>query len=363
MKKRRRKKKELLLLDKSVLCLLTPEQRKRLDSKHTILYPPILAIENAQHGLDSDRPNALFDFRNTVSALHWGQRAKLDLLEGVPSGHYRVGSKIPTTSIYEESEADRQEMERQALRVVEGMEAAEERLKKQMSVLRGIDIGDAKLIELAKNHRDIPDENIVREFNQATRKFSQNISLSARVPLIARGRRNVSDIREALDNYRDNYKEFFIVDTLEKAYRWVYRSIYSDTESILKFLCNDVSIIPLSIDEQTEIFKRFNKAGKPPIDKFAPYARAATQLYSTVFLYLSENRENSSPRGALRDFEYLYYAIDANVTFISSDMWHKKCIEEIPLLKGVRGRFMFLPHKNKNEEEYKKVLNSIGIKA
>ncbi len=360
MKKRKRKvEKKLLLLDKSVLRLLNSEQRKRLDSKHAILYPPILFIENAQHGLD--KPSALFDFENTINVLHWGQRAKLDLLKA-SSHRYRVGAKIPTASIYSEPEADREEMERQALRVVEGMEAAEKRLKNQMSLLRGIDIGDAKLIELAKDHRDIPDENIVREFNQAIGQFSQNIPLSARVPLIARGRRNVSDIREALDNYRDNYKEFFILNTLEKAYRWVHKAIYYDTESILKFLCN-VSIIPLSIDEQTEIFNRFNKAGKPPIDKFAPYARAATQLYSTIFLYLAENRENSSPRGALRDFEYLYYAIDANVTFISSDMWHKKCIEEIPLLRGVRRRFMFLPPKNKNEGEYKKVLNSIGIKA
>ena len=363
MKKRKRKvQKKLLLLDKSVLRLLTPEQRKRLDSKHTILYPPILSIENAQHGLDSDRPSPLFDFRNTVSVLHWGQRAKLDLLKA-PSHCHRVGAKIPAASIYEEPEADRKEMERQALRVVEEMEAVEERLKNQMSLLRGIiDIGDAKLIELAMDHRDIPDENIVRAFNQAIGQLSQNIPLSARIPLIARGRRNVSDIREALDNYRDNYKEFFIVDTLEKAYRWVRQTIYYDTESILKFLCN-VCIIPLSIDEQTEIFNRFNKAGKPPIDKFAPYARAATQLYSTIFLYLAENRENSSPRGALRDFEYLYYAIDTNVTFISSDLWHKKCIEEIPILERARRNFKFLPHRNKNEREFKKVLNSIGIKA
>ena len=99
------------------------------------------------------------------------------------------------------------------------------------------------------------------------------------------------------------------------------------------------------------------------MDRFAPYTRAATQLYLTIFLYLVENRENSSPQGALRDCEYLYYAIDTNVIFISSDMWHKKCIEEIPLLEGVRERFMFLPPKNKNEEERKKVLNSIGIKT
>ena len=353
MKKRKRKvEKKLLLLDKSSLQLLNREQRKRLDSKYTILYPPILVVENAQHGLNSDRPSALFDFRSTVSVLHWGQRAKLDLLKA-SSHRYRVGAKIPAASIYGEPEADRKKMERQAIRTVEEMEAAEERLKNQISILRGIDIGDAKLIELAMNHRDIPAENLFREFNQAIRQVSQNISLSSRVPTIAKGSRNVSDIRKALDNYRDNYKKFFIVDTLEKAYRWVSQSIYRDTEAILDFLCKSF-IIPLSIAEQTEIFNRFISEGKPHIDKFAPYARAATQLYSTIFLYLAENRENSSPRGSLRDFEYLYYAIDANVTFVSSDHWHKKCIEEIPLLKGVRERFKFLPHRNKSEAEFKK---------
>ena len=115
-------------MDKSVLRLLTPEQRKRLDSKHTILYPPILLVENAQHGLNSDRPSPLFDFRNTVSVLHWGQRAKLDMLKA-SSHRYRVGARIPAASIYGEPEADRKEMERQALHIVEKMEAAEKQLK------------------------------------------------------------------------------------------------------------------------------------------------------------------------------------------------------------------------------------------
>ena len=57
----------------------------------------------------------------------------------------------------------------------------------------------------------------------------------------------------------------------------------------------------------------------------------------------------------------LYYVIDANVTFVSADHWHKKCIEEIPLLKDVRKKFVYLIHKNQNEEEWKKGLRSIGI--
>ena len=111
-KQTRKQKGKLLLLDKSSLRRLNPEQRKELDSKRTILYPPILFAENARHGLDP--PSALFDFKNTVSVPHWAQCAKLDLLKEAPSGNhktrsYEIGAKIPTTSIHEESEADRKE--------------------------------------------------------------------------------------------------------------------------------------------------------------------------------------------------------------------------------------------------------------
>lgn len=358
MKKRKRKgQKKLLLLDKSALRLLTPEQRKQLDSKHRILYPPILFIENAQHGLD--KPSALFDFENTVSVIHWALRAKMDLLDEEPLGRSRVGAKIPTTSIYEESEEDREEMTRQATAIVREMEAEEEQLKNHISLLRGT---DPKLRQLIMNHRDIPDENILREFNRGINHADLNHSPSLCASLIGGGSGNISKVRNLLDNKQELYTKLAIVNTLAEACRWVNQSIYYDTESVLRFLCK-ASFIPLSIDEQTEIFNRFRSEGEPHINKFAPYARVATQLYLTIFLYLVENKENSSPQGALRDCEYLYYAIDTNVIFISSDKWHKRCIEEIPLLKGVRERFMFLPPKNKNEKECKKVLNSIGIKA
>ena len=357
--KKKRGQREFLLLDKSAMHLLSREQRKELDSKHTILYPPILFAENARDGLGGR--SALFDFENTVSVIYWVQRAKMDLVEGSSSHRYKIGSKIPTKSIYEEPEADRKEMEEQAIRIVEAMEEEEEELKNQISLL---DKGtkDSALIKLAMNHRDIPDENIVREFNRATIQSGQNIPLSARASLVARGHRSVSKVREVLDNNRDSCEALCIVDTLEKSYRWVSQTIYHDTESILRFL-SKAPIIPLSAAERAEIFNRFSGQGKPDIDKFAPYARVATQLYLTIFLYLVENRENSSPKGSLRDFEYLYYAIDANVTFVSADHWHKKCIERIPLLKDARKRFVYLTYKDKSEEEWKKGLRSIGIKV
>ena len=357
-KRKRRRERKFLLLDKSSLRELNSEQRKALDSKHTILYPPILVVENAQHGLD--QPSALFDFQNTVSVLHWAQRAKLDLLEGTPSRRYKIGPKIPTTSIYEESKAEREEMEKQAIDVVRKMETEEETLKNHISLLRNEHT--KSFDSLFMNHKEIPDEELLRELGRASRELDLNLRPDFMATLRGQGRKSIPELRKFLDNKRDSYEAYLKVDTLEKACRWVSQSLYDDTEAMLSFL-RSVPIIPLTSEEHTEIYDRFKREGKPHINDFAPYARIATQLYFTISLYLFENKDNSSPRGSLRDFEYLYYALDANVAFISSDKWHKRCIEEIPILEPLRRNFKFLPHINKDEEEHKKVLNSIGLRA
>ena len=156
-------------MDKSSLRELNSEQRKELDSKHTILYPPILLVENAQHGLG--QPSALFDFQNTISVLHWAQRAKLDLLRGAPSRRYKIGAKIPTTSIYDEPKADREEMEKQAIDIVSKMEASEEDLKNHVSLLLGDHTKSTD--SLVMNHEEIPDEELLREFGRAIRELDR----------------------------------------------------------------------------------------------------------------------------------------------------------------------------------------------
>lgn len=330
--------------------------RDKLDSKHTMLYPPILFAEIARHGLD--KPKALFNFNNTVNVRHWIHRAKKDLLKGTPSRHYNIGAKIPTTLISAYPEAERKDLEEQANYFVRDMEVEEEKLKKHFSLLRK---NTSQLSELAMNHENIPDEKLLRVVNQTMRQSGQNPSPSEAATLIAGGRKSIAKVREMFNTDRDHYKLLLNVNTLEDVSRWIEEVIYTDTESILDFICK-CGIIPLSTDEQAEIFNRFKSQGKPHIDDFAPYARVVMQLHLTIFLYLVENNDTSSPQGALRDFEYLYYATDANVTFISGDKWHKRCIEEIPMLVNIQKNFKFLPHKEKDEQGFKKVLNSIGIK-
>ena len=343
MRQRKRKsERKYLLSDKSFLRLLGPEQRKELDSKYKSIYPPILLVENAQHGLD--KPSALLNLENTVNVPHWAERARMDLLMEFPSNRYRIGSKIPINSIYEESDKEREKMERLAISIVQGMEANAKKLKNMLPVLRG---EDRKFMELAINHKDIPDNELLREFNQSLREFNKNHPYNSRDPIPKGiGNKKIAEIREFLDGY----KRTFTVNSLGEAYEWTSHTFNNDPESVLNFLCNGY-IIPGTANDRIEIFNRFRSEGGPPISRFAPYALTTALLYLTMFVFLLENRENSSPREVLRDFEYLYYALDDNITFVSAEGWHKKCIEEIPLLKNVRKNFKYINHKNKSEDE------------
>ncbi|MCY3743572.1 MAG: hypothetical protein OXH00_21370 [Candidatus Poribacteria bacterium] len=354
MRKRKRKsERKFLLSDKSFLRMLSPEQREQLDSKHKSVYPPILLVENAQHGLG--KPSALLNFKNTIRVPHWVERAKMELLIGPPPRYYKVGAKVPIKSIYNASGEAREKIEKGAVGIVNQMEAEADRLKKHVPILPGRDV---KLTALTENHKSISDKDLLRLFNQALREYSHNHPQSPCSPVpIGIGNTKIPEIRKFLDECKAICK----VDTLGKAYKWIAQIFYEDSESVLDFLCNG-GIIPVSADEQSEIFNRFRSEGEPPISSFAPYALITMKLYHTMFLYLTENRENSSPREVLRDFDYLFYALDDYVIFVSAEKWHKKCIEEIPLLKNVRKNFVFITHKNKSEEEYKKGLKSIGIK-
>ena len=131
-------------------------------------------------------------------------------------------------------------MEKQAKQVVTEMEVEEKQLKNHISLLRGT---DPKLRHLIMNHREIPDENILREFNRGINHADLNHSPSLFASLIGGGSGNISKVRNVLDDYQELYAKLVIVNTLEEAYRWVNQSIYYDTESILRFLCK-ASFIP-----------------------------------------------------------------------------------------------------------------------
>ncbi len=163
------KKKKYLLLDKSALMSLNEDQRKALDSKHTILYPPILFAEIAQHGLGT--PNLLFNFKNTIDVIYWMQRAKMDLLVGEPSRRYNIRKKIPVTTVYEHPIADREELEKQAKNFVKEREREEKSLKEHFPILPK---NTSETPKLVMNHENIPDKDLIRKVIQTFGKPGVN---------------------------------------------------------------------------------------------------------------------------------------------------------------------------------------------
>ena len=340
MKRKKRKIRKIIdtywLIDNSILLTLNQAQRDALDAKRHILYPPIQLIENAWHGIN--RRRALFLFENTINIEHWTDRAKANLL-GIHTGRYhRTIKKLSTKTILnEQSETERQEIERQAREAVKRMDEQAHNLKNLKSLINR----DAEeLFELSKKSRNMSDKELWRAFNQTNRIISKRDRTPYR-PIV--NVKYVPDIRKYLKKYR----ELCSVDTPEKADAWVMAIIefIGDFQFVLDYL-DTKEIISVTDDERTQIVRRYENEGKPDIFQFAPYAATTFKLFMTMYLFLIENKRNSTPREVLRDYEYLYYALDENVNFVSADKGQKRFIEEIPTLEQVRDRFTYVDRKD-----------------
>ena len=91
----------------------------------------------------------------------------------------------------------------------------------------------------------------------------------------------------------------------------------------------------------------------------SPLMHSETAIWTfTINLYLRENTENAAPKNVLRDAEYLLYTFFKVVTFVSSDKWHRKFVNEVPLFEGVREQFIFVDNTTKAtiQEGFSKLL-------
>ena len=342
------------LFDLSALLTLNNQERKQVDLKKNILYPAILLIENAQHGLD--RRKAILDLENTYNTLHWTERAKWDLLVGPGSDNARFVARSPIKSIFEESAADREVMESTSAKIVKMMDKSAYDFKHCPSTLRP---RDDELLELCENLENLSDNEVLRRYNQVQRKFSQ-IYGRPHTPILpgVRGEKML-EIKAFLERYKDECT----VDTLEKADMWAER-LLCQIQDPLEFIFELIDykpILSITNEEWTIVRNRYRDEGHPDINVFAPYAAASIRLYLTMSMFLIENAENSVSHEVFRDLDYLYYALDDNVTFVSADKGHKQFIEEIPLLSGVRERFIFI--NKESEVEINKGLSQLGLKS
>ena len=340
MKRRRkpRNKREFILYENSFLCTLNREQRCQLNRKKPIIYPPIQVIENVRHGVY--RRKAFFEFTNTVNIPHWSDILKMDLLEKPHARGYSVLTKVPINSIFDEPEAERIKMEAQAKAVGERMDAEAYHIKTCTPIFhRDRD----PILELCENLDDIGDNELLRYYNRAIRKASK-MDQRPYAPIVAgKNDKNIAEIRKHLKEYEAAGR----IDTLTKAAELVEEEFFQRLHPLeLISKISDIKIISVTDSELQQIINRYRNENPPNLDVFAPYAAKAIRLYLTLDIFLMANSQNTLTREVLRDYDYLYYVLHDNVTFVSADKAHRKFIDEIPVLNSVRQRFMFFDQRS-----------------
>ena len=346
-------KSKFILYENSFLCTLNKEQRCQLDRKKPIIYPPIQFIENVRHGVDKRK--AFFEFTNTVNIPHWSDILKMDLLENSQVHRYSVLAKVPINSIFNEPEAEQIKMEEQALAVAERMDDEAYLLKTSKPPFY---LGNDPILELCKRRNRIEENDLLRARNQAFRKASKMHQF--RFDPIVSGRndkKTIAEIRKELWEYEEANK----INTLTKTAEWVEEEFFRrlhPLELIPKL--SDIKIISVTENELQQIIDRYRNENPPDLDVFAPYAAKAIRLYLTLDIFLMANSKDTLTKEVLRDYDYLYYVLCNNVTFVSADKAHKKFIDEIPVLNSVRHRFVYFDKRS--EQAMKEVLKKLGLK-
>ena len=351
-KRKHRQVRDYILCENSVLRTLNREQRRQLDRKKTIIIPPIYLIENLQHGVF--KRHALFDFKNTVNILDWSELVKVDLLEKTPPRCYRVFIEAPLNSIYGKPELARVKMEQLAATAVKSMDDEADMLKTSSPTLhRDNDL----FLALCETHETFSDAQLVREFNRTNRKICEINQFNFLPVVTGKHNKNISDIRGTLNAY----KAMNNIDTLTKAADMVERAFFQflhPLELVLGLL--EMQIISVTDAQKQQIMDRYKREQPSDLNVFAPYAADALRLLLTMDIFLKENPVNSLPKEVLRDYDYLYYVLFDNITFVSADKAHRKFIEEIPLLNRVRERFIYFDKQN--GQTIKEGLKKLGIK-
>lgn len=355
---------QYLLPDKSFWMMLTPEQRNTLNSKYVIVCPPILFTEIARHGLKPH--NALRNLENIIAVPWWFDQVKTDLLTEESSKPIHFGSASAMQSVREYSEEEILAIQKASNEAIQKLIKGEEYYKSRASI---INPSIQKLIDAVTSDENLSEE----EWRDMLKQVLGKPQISH--PEIERvlKRINAGDFpqkrKKDLEPFIKEFFDLYKVNSLEDACILATSLLIDDpndqTASFEKLqrLCMLLRSI-LIPEEHIQIFNRFLKEGIPSMSRFAPHALSIMIWHLTIQLYLREGPKGTPPpAGALRDAAYLFYVFYNNVIFISSDKWHKKIIDEVPLFEDVRRRFKFIPHKNKSEEDHKKRLRSLGIKV
>ena len=353
-----------LLPDKSFWMMLTPEQRETLSSKYIIVCPFILFTEKSRHGLSPH--DALRNLENIIAVPHWSDQVKIDLLTPESSKPLRFGSASAMKSIRESSEEELSAIQEASGEYIEVLIEGEDYYKTLTSIITP---EIQKLIDVVKDDKTLSEEEWRDMLKQVLGKPQTSYPVIERVLKRLDAGEFPQEKKKDLKPFIEEFCNTYNVDSLEKACILATNLLeHNPSDRLaahdqLQRLCTLFRSI-LTSEERTQIFNRFLNEDMPPLSRFAPHALSIMIWYLTIQLYIRENSKHAPPpEGALRDAAYLFYVFYDNVIFVSSDDWHQRIINEVPLFESVRRRFKFIPHKNKNKEKHKKGLRSIGIKV
>lgn len=309
-----------LLPDKSFWMMLSFEQCEILNSKYTIVCPPILFTERARHGLSPH--DALRNLENIIAVPHWSDQVKRDLLTEQSAKPLRFGSASAMKSIRESSEEELLEIKDVSDEFIQVLIEGEDHYKALTSI---INPATQKLMDVVKDDENLSEEEWRDMLKQVLGKPQFSHPVIERVLKKIAAGEFPQERKKDLEPFIEEICNTYTVNSLENA--CILATTLLDHDPSDRFAAHDklqrlcmLSRSILTPEEHTQIFNRFLNEDMPPLSRFAPHALSIMIWYLTIQLYLRENSKNAPPpKGALRDAAYLFYAFYDNVIFVSSD--------------------------------------------
>ncbi len=348
MKTMRSQQDKFLLPDKSFWQALNSKQREVLISKYTILCPPILLTEIAKG--EFGKFNAMLNMKNIFAVPIWSERAKKELITGISFEPIPFTNDSATKSIFDRSKQDISALKESASKFIDALKDREDNIQNLSSI---VGPQKEKLLSLINNTDNLSKEEWLNKLKEIGREYQPHYpemeQTLNKIDVNNFSHEQVTSVKASLKALCESFETDSLVNSYQVATNLLHHEPGDQSRAyeILQRLCTLLSPI-LTQEERTQIFNRFLKENMPSISKFAPYTLGAMAWRLTIHLFLRENPKDSAPRGgALKDAEYMLYTCYANIYFVSSDKWHRKFMNEIPLFKGGLQNFTFVDNTTK----------------
>lgn len=212
---------------------------------------------------------------------------------------------------------------------------------------------------LVNIHQTLTKEQLIEKFKQISRgtTFEKVVSAIEQQP-------DKERVCAAIIQMSKECAKIYPINTFEKAYKMSQSILESNFIEVCDtLLISGFERIGMEFDNTYWRKNRNNLLSNPKsYSSYFPYTSYALHLHIAFTIYQKENSNNQKiiSKTSSRDFEYLYYTYFSNVLFVSMDKQHQTYIEESEILKSrLHASFIYVPHENDNDNEYKKRMGYI----